>query len=80
MKQLSIKTVFKGFENTSFGYQVKTDQKRLQQILLNLLTNAVKFTEGGGKIHIIVKQITQPSCSFLRISVSDTGIGIKKEH
>jgi PAS domain S-box-containing protein len=52
------------------------DAPRLQQVLLNLLSNAVKFTEQGG-VTVRVEQ-DQPSdvgCR-LRVSVTDTGIGI----
>ena len=51
---------------------VKADPTRLQQVLLNLLTNAVKFTSQGE----IVFGIKQPSPNQLRFSVKDTGVGI----
>jgi CheY-like chemotaxis protein len=52
---------------------VKADRQRLKQVLLNLLTNAVKYTPIGGSISV--------SCAFadddrLRLSVIDTGPGI----
>ena len=51
------------------------DNKRLHQMLLNLLSNALKFTPVGGEISIDVFRRGQD----VAISVSDTGIGIKAE-
>lgn len=55
------------------------DELRLRQILLNLAFNAVKFTNQG-KIDIsaVVKRQTE-SEALIRFSVTDTGIGIRKE-
>lgn len=51
-----------------------SDQRRVEQILINLLNNAIKFTERGQVT--LMAEIAQ---STLRISVADTGIGIKAE-
>jgi len=52
------------------------DAPRLQQVLLNLLSNAVKFTEQGGvTVQVEQGQASEAGCR-LRISVTDTGIGI----
>lgn len=51
------------------------DDKRLHQMLLNLLSNALKFTPVGGEINIDVFR----RGTDIAISVSDTGIGIKSE-
>ncbi|MBF0382345.1 MAG: PAS domain S-box protein, partial [Magnetococcales bacterium] len=51
------------------------DPQRLKQILLNLLSNALKFTERGK----VILSVTKAQNSFLRLSVSDTGTGIAKE-
>jgi len=48
-------------------------------VLLNLYSNAVKFTENGGKIHILIELVTIKRAKFIRIAVKDTGIGIKQE-
>jgi signal transduction histidine kinase len=57
---------------------VRTDPKKLQQVLVNLLTNALKFTERG-KIEITIETRLCQARGWLEISVSDTGIGIKRE-
>jgi PAS domain S-box-containing protein len=53
----------------------RADAERLQQILLNLLTNAVKFTPSGGRIGIRVEPVEQQ----IAIRVWDTGVGIAPE-
>lgn len=57
----------------------KTDKKRLQQVLLNLYSNAVKFTNSDGKITILVELLPEEDKDILRVSVHDTGLGIKNE-
>jgi CheY-like chemotaxis protein/HPt (histidine-containing phosphotransfer) domain-containing protein len=55
---------------------VSADNARLRQILLNLISNAVKFTEKGGVSIEAQKQYTDTGDLMVRIAVSDTGIGI----
>jgi len=56
------------------------DYIRLKQVLINLLTNAVKFTHKG-KIELTISALEiQKSQSELRFSVKDTGIGIRKNN
>lgn len=56
------------------------DPARLNQILINLVGNAIKFTEHGG-VTIDVKIVSKSKKSIqLLFTVSDTGIGIPKEH
>jgi len=54
---------------------VRGDPNRLQQVLWNLLTNAVKFTPNGGRIQIVLERVN----SHVEILVEDTGIGIRSE-
>lgn len=55
---------------------VKVDEDRLEQIMLNLLDNALRYTPIGGEVQIIVKK----EGAWAKISVKDTGIGIPEEH
>ncbi len=54
------------------------DEKRMKQIILNLLTNAVKYTENGF-VSLSVSAERVGGKAELRISVADSGIGIRKE-
>ncbi|MGD1809169.1 response regulator [Dapis sp. BLCC M126] len=58
---------------------LKGDSLRLEQVLLNLATNAVKFTEKGEVIiRVTLQEITQKQIS-LHFSVTDTGIGLTQK-
>lgn len=54
------------------------DETHIRQIIVNLLTNAVKYTEQGSVTLSVTCRVRQSSC-FLRFSVKDTGIGISQE-
>ena len=52
--------------------EMRADERKFKQILLNLLTNAVKFTPDGGKVEVRARLRD----GVLEVAVSDTGIGI----
>lgn len=54
------------------------DERRLKQILVNLLGNAVKFTPDGGQVGLEV--VHDAAAEALRFTIWDTGIGIAPEH
>jgi signal transduction histidine kinase len=60
------------FDGVSF---LVADDKRLRQMVLNLLSNALKFTPAGGEIGIDVYR----RATSIAISVCDTGIGMREE-
>ncbi|MBR1691333.1 MAG: PAS domain S-box protein, partial [Lachnospiraceae bacterium] len=57
------------------------DDTKLKQVLINILGNAVKFTEPGGKVSLDVEQTAQyeDQCT-MRFVIKDTGIGMDKEY
>ena len=57
------------------GIAVTGDPHRLQQVLWNLLNNAIKFTPKGGRVTVILKRVS----SHIELSVSDSGVGIPPE-
>ena len=56
------------------------DERRIRQVLINLLTNAVKFTPERGRVSLEVAHIITADRAWIQIAVSDTGIGIAAEH
>jgi PAS domain S-box-containing protein len=69
-KSIQIHTAF----NEAIG-QVTGDGARLQQIIWNLLTNAVKFTPEGGRVEVRLERVGTQA----QITVSDTGKGISPD-
>lgn len=69
-KQLEV--IVKEFEVES---QIRGDYAKLEQVITNLLDNAIKFTHPGGRITITLQHDEQ----FLKTSIQDTGIGIPPE-
>ncbi len=57
------------------------DQLRLNQIYINILTNAIKYTEPGGSVSVDMREeeSEKPGCVRLTYKVSDTGIGMTPE-
>ncbi|MBP5230119.1 MAG: response regulator, partial [Clostridia bacterium] len=57
------------------------DQLRLNQIYINILSNAVKYTEPGGSVNVdmLEEESPAPGCVRLTYRVSDTGIGMSPE-
>ncbi len=69
--------VLRGSVDSEVPEFVVTDPTRLRQILVNLIGNAIKFTEHGG-VSVDVAYQSQPE-AMLSVSVTDTGIGMSDE-
>jgi len=63
------------FDSSLENYPLMVDRLKVEKIMNNLLSNAFKFTEKGGKIKVSISSET----GGIQIKVSDTGIGIKEE-
>ena len=59
-------------EEIAPGIQLDGDARAVKQILINLLTNAIKFTDEGGKVRIRAKSVS----GSVQISIEDNGCGI----
>jgi CheY-like chemotaxis protein/anti-sigma regulatory factor (Ser/Thr protein kinase) len=59
---------------------VEADEKRLREVLLNLLGNAVKFTDRGRVALTVSVLAQQAAAARLRFEVSDTGVGMQPDH
>jgi len=59
--------------------EIEADYRAVKQVLLNLLSNAIKFTPRAGSVTLRAEVRRDPLGERLRVSVTDTGIGIAKE-
>lgn len=62
---------------------IAADKNMLNTILRNLVMNAIKFTEPGGRVHIKAEKSSSPTDSEndnVLVTVSDTGLGMPQEH
>ncbi|MBI5964404.1 MAG: PAS domain S-box protein [Chloroflexi bacterium] len=72
------KSITVEYSSSPAASTILADPKRLKQILVNLLNNAVKFTPENGTIKLTVRD--QAKEGLMRFSISDTGIGITPEN
>ena len=76
-------------KNINFSFRINrmekeylyADQLRLNQIYINILSNAIKYTEPGGKVCVDLREMSSSKDGCIRLSyvVSDTGIGMTPE-
>jgi PAS domain S-box-containing protein len=58
---------------------VRVDRTRFSQILLNFISNAIKYNRAGGNVAIVASVASVASGGSVRVTVADSGIGIPKE-
>ncbi len=75
-KNITFKPVLSRPADRPEDYVVTGDATRLRELFLNLINNAVRYTPEGGTISLSLER----EARWVRISVSDTGIGIPGEH
>ena len=62
------------------AYSVMGDRSKIKQVVLNLLTNAIKYNREGGQINVSIYPRSHSNEPYIEISVADTGYGIAKEN
>jgi signal transduction histidine kinase/DNA-binding response OmpR family regulator len=87
MEICQIKAYQKGIEfiyeaSPNLPESIEADEKRLRQVLINLLGNAIKFTDAGRVVFKVetVEQLMPSETQRIRFEIADTGIGIAQEH
>jgi signal transduction histidine kinase len=65
---------------TNRDYTIDADRGKIKAVLLNLLTNAIKYNRPQGSIMLDVDPLPDPDHPMLQISIRDTGYGISREH
>jgi len=59
----------------------KSDSKKIKQVLINLISNAIKFTPNGGNIDISIEKVgSKDEKATIKFTIQDTGIGISQEY
>jgi len=68
------------FQKEEDDFVLESDRNKLNQIISNVLGNAVKFTEEGSVVVKVKKVASESSSACYKIIIQDTGVGIPKEH
>lgn len=64
------------FVNKAQGdYQVEADRQRMEQVMINLITNAIKYSPEANNVHVML----EASSSELRVQVRDEGLGMTRD-
>jgi PAS domain S-box-containing protein len=84
MKVLAQRAASKGLElachvEPGVPALVRGDSDRLRQILINLLNNAIKFTESGAVVLRLTPESDPGGSALIRFTVTDTGVGVAKD-
>ena len=76
-KNIDLRIDMDGVQHTA----LKGDAMRIKQVLMNIFSNAVKFTPEKGKISVVVRQVAHPNNIYITtFEITDSGIGMGKEY
>lgn len=69
------------FIDPSLERPLKGDPTKIKEVIINLISNAVKFTNSGGSVNVDVRRIEsdEPNRALVRFQVKDSGIGVTSE-
>jgi len=73
-REITIATDFQSLPRSA-----RVDAQRLRQVLINLLSNALKFTPPGGRVEVTARSVPMGAGEGIEVSVADTGIGLASE-
>ncbi len=68
------------FHTNISPFMVNGDRGKIKQVILNLLTNAIKYNREDGRVYIRTTEVLENTSPFVEISVEDTGFGISPEN
>lgn len=71
------KNIKMSFRSNVHSKIISIDDEKFERIVLNIISNAIKFTESGGKITVTLNE--KRKLNLMEIKVTDTGIGIPKD-
>jgi PAS domain S-box-containing protein len=76
-EQKHIELKYHEYSNSSF---VMADVPKIERVVINLINNAVKFTPDYGRIIATIDEVVKDGTKYVRLNVTDTGIGIPPEY
>lgn len=65
------------FDSNVISKIISIDEEKIERIILNILSNAIKFTDNGGRVDVILNENSE--LNLVEIKIIDTGIGIPKD-
>lgn len=78
--QFAMKSICFNYHRRKLNYQLVGDGLLLKQVLINLLSNAFKFTPNGGEVDFFIESKKTENKVELLFTISDTGVGINPRH
>ncbi|SFZ97620.1 BarA sensory histidine kinase (= VarS = GacS) [hydrothermal vent metagenome] len=66
------------FMDPTISPKLKGDPTKIKEVLINLLSNSIKFTSYGGEINLLIKK-EDPNDNLITFSIQDNGIGMSKD-